>query len=114
MRLDKWLWQARFFKTRSLAAKVITAGHMRVNEVKVSKAAFSVKTGDRLTFLQAQTQRIIVLNGLGVRRGPAREAQMLYTDLTPPPAPKPAEIERKGRPTKRDRRAIDKIKRSGP
>lgn len=114
IRLDKWLWQARFFKTRTLAAKVANAGHVRVNDNKVSKAATPVKIDDHLIFPQANTKRIITIANLGTRRGPAPEAQALYDDHTPEPEAKPPEIERKGRPTKRDRRAIDKIKRGGP
>lgn len=114
IRLDKWLWQARFFKTRTIAAKAVSAGHMQVNDKKVSKAATLVKIDDRLIFPQAKILRIVSIVNLGTRRGPAPEAQALYADHTPEPEPKPPEIERKGRPTKRDRRAIDKIKRAGP
>ena len=112
IRLDKWLWQARFFKTRTLSAKIVTAGHVRVNEVKVSKAAHAVKVGDGLVFPQADTIRIVRISALGTRRGPATEAQTLFEDLTP--VPEPAEYlpdtpnnPRKGRPTKRDRRQMD-------
>ena len=116
IRLDKWLWQARFFKARSISAKVVNAGHVRLNGVKVKKTSTPIKVGDTLEFLQAETLKIVKLKALGVRRGPAVEAQSLYEDLTPiPEIPEiTPEIERKGRPTKRDRRAIDKIKRSGP
>lgn len=116
IRLDKWLWQARFFKARSISAKVVNAGHLRLNGVKVKKTSTPIKVGDTLEFLQVETIRIVKLKALGTRRGPAPEAQSLYEDLTPVPEAievKP-EIERKGRPTKRERRAIDKIKRSGP
>lgn len=116
IRLDKWLWQARFFKARSISAKVVNAGHVRLNGVKVKKTSTPIKVGDTLEFLQVETIRIVKLKALGTRRGPAPEAQSLYEDLTPipeTPETKP-EIERKGRPTKRERRAIDKIKRSGP
>lgn len=116
IRLDKWLWQARFFKARSISARVVSAGHVRINGVKAKKPSSPIKVGDTLEFLQVETQRIVKLRALGVRRGPAPEAQALYEDLTPIseiPESTP-EIERKGRPTKRDRRAIDKIKRSGP
>ncbi len=113
LRLDKWLWQARFFKTRSLSAKVISAGNVRVNAVRVSKPAFAVSLGDVLTFPQAKDIRVIKVLALGERRGPAPEAAQLYEDLSPPeakpkntvpPAPK---FEGKGRPTKRDRRKLD-------
>ena len=112
IRLDKWLWQARFFKTRTLSAKLVTAGHVRVNELKVSKAAYAVKVGDGLVFPQADVIKIVRIAALGTRRGPAVEAQALYEDLTP--VPEPTEFKpdvpnnaRKGRPTKRDRRQLD-------
>lgn len=116
IRLDKWLWQARFFKSRSISSKVVNAGHVRLNGVKVKKTSTPIKVGDTLEFLQVETLRIVKIEALGTRRGPASEAQTLYEDLTPiPETPEVTpEIERKGRPTKRDRRAIDKIKRSGP
>lgn len=116
IRLDKWLWQARFFKARSKSAKVIAAGHVRLNGEKVKKTSTPIKVGDTLDFLQVETLRTVKIEALGTRRGPAPEAQTLYEDLTPvPEIPEVApEIERKGRPTKRDRRAIDKIKRAGP
>lgn len=106
LRVDKWLWHARFFKTRGLATKVVTAGHLRVNGDKVAKASFGVRVGDTLTFPQARVIRVVKIQSLSERRGPAPEAQMLYEDLTPereyvPPAPK---YEGKGRPSKKDRR----------
>ena len=106
MRVDKWLWQARFFKTRSLAAKLVTGGHCRVNSVKIAKPSHAVLPGDILTFAQANTVRVIKIIAIGTRRGPAPEAQLLYDDQTPvqdkvPPAIK---SEGKGRPTKKDRR----------
>ena len=113
MRLDKWLWHARFFKTRSLSAKVIAAGHVRVNSTRVSKPAFAVSENDVLTFPQAKQIRVIRVLAMGSRRGPAPEAQALYEELTPqatksetsvPDSPK---FEGKGRPTKRDRRKLD-------
>lgn len=110
IRVDKWLWHARFFKTRSLAAKVVTGGHLRVNGVKVVKASFAVGAGDTLTFAQAREVRVIRVAAVGTRRGPAPEAQGLYTDLTPPPGDKipPApRYEGKGRPGRKERRNAD-------
>ncbi len=109
IRLDKWLWHARFFKSRSLAAKIVQAGNVRVNSQKVSKAATPVGPGDTLTFVQARRVRVIRVVATGIRRGPAPEAQALYDDLTPPetPVPPTPRYEGKGRPTKRDRRALD-------
>lgn len=105
-RVDKWLWHARFFKTRGLATKQVSAGHLRVNSVKIGKPAHAVGPGDTLTFLQAKRIRVIRILALASRRGPAPEAQALYEDLTPeqeyiPAAPK---YEGKGRPSKKDRR----------
>ncbi|MDA0188492.1 MAG: RNA-binding S4 domain-containing protein, partial [Proteobacteria bacterium] len=105
---DKWLWQARFFKTRSLASRVVTDGQVRVNAQRVSKAATSVRPGDVLTFAQGARVRVIKITALGLRRGPASEAQGLFEDLTPDPEPGAPELARVGpRPTKRDRRALD-------
>lgn len=112
-RADKWLWRARFFKTRSLSAKLITAGHLRINSEKVLKASAVVKPGDVLTFAQGSRVRVIQVDGIGTRRGPAPEAQTLYTDLSPPmerDLSKPL-AERGGRPTKAERRAGVQIKR---
>ena len=116
IRLDKWLWQARFFKARSISAKVVSAGHVMLNGSKVKKPSTPIKVGDLLEFLQAERVWIVKVAALGMRRGPAPEAQQLYEDRTPivETPPESQEIERKGRPTKRDRRAIDKIKRTGP
>ncbi|WP_120502591.1 RNA-binding S4 domain-containing protein [Roseovarius sp. EL26] len=117
IRLDKWLWQARFFKTRSLSAKVISGGHMRVNSQKIAKPAYAVGPGDVLTFPQAKLVRVIRVCAVGVRRGPASEAQQLYEDLSPPKVPEKDIVpsspryEGQGRPTKRDRRKLD-LKRS--
>lgn len=109
LRLDKWLWHARFFKTRSLAAKQVSGGHVRVNGNKVLKPAQQVGPGDVLTFAQANVIRVVKVLALGDRRGPAPEAQGLYHDMTekqekPPANPK---YEGKGRPDKRTRRALD-------
>ncbi len=114
IRLDKWLWQARFYKTRTLSAKMVSGGHVRVNEQKVSKPAFGVKVGDGLVFPQADTIKVVRILALGDRRGPAPEAQELYDDLTPivekSPMREMTDPEKKGRPTKRDRRLMDAFK----
>lgn len=114
MRVDKWLWQARFFRTRSLSAKVVTGGHMRVNGTKIAKASHSVTEGDVLTFPQARHIRVIKVLAMGERRGPAPEAQTLYEDLTPKedPVPRGPGSDGKGRPTKRDRRNLDLMRMS--
>lgn len=112
-RLDKWLWHARFFKTRSLASKVVGGGKVRINGQHATKASASVSVGDVLTFVQGRQVRVIEVAAMGARRGPASEAQGLYVDRTPPPAPQEAPepvVARSGpRPTKRDRRQMDRI-----
>lgn len=105
-RLDQWLWHARFFKTRGLATKLVAAGHVRIDGERVSKPAHPLRPGVTLTFPQARTIRVVRVIALATRRGPAPEAQALYTDLTPaeesvPPNPR---YEGKGRPTRKDRR----------
>ena len=110
LRLDKWLWHARFFKTRSLAAKQVGGGHVRVNGNRVSKPAYAIGPGDVLTFPQARTIRVIKVLALGDRRGPASEAQTLYDDLDPPQPSEPAPDRTGERPTKKDRRAIDALR----
>ncbi|PJE31120.1 RNA-binding S4 domain-containing protein [Pseudooceanicola antarcticus] len=118
MRVDKWLWQARFFKSRSLAAACVTGGHLRVNGNRAAKASYSVGPGDVLTFPQGRLVRVVKIVAIGTRRGPAPEAQGLYDDLSPPeeqekPVPPIARIEGNSRPTKRDRRKLD-LERRGP
>ncbi len=110
IRIDKWLWQARFFKSRSLAAGVVTGGHVRVNGNKIAKASHAVVAGDVLTFPQGRRIRVVRLVALGTRRGPAPEAQELYEDLEPEDQNDvTSERPREGnaRPTKRDRRKLD-------
>lgn len=83
LRLDKWLWSARFFKTRELAAKVIESGHLRLNGQHCRKPGHGVATGDTLTFAQGRAIRVIRVLALSERRGPATEAQTLFHDLAP-------------------------------
>jgi ribosome-associated heat shock protein Hsp15 len=120
LRLDKWLWYARFFKTRSLAARMCADGGVRIGSVTVTKAHHAVKPGDVLTFAQGRHIRVIKVLALGVRRGPAPEAQALYEDLAPPtaetamalpiPGNRPPGA---GRPTKFERRATDRLRQDG-
>ena len=81
LRLDKWLWQGRFFKTRALAAQVVRKGRLRVNQTIITKAHHRVRPGDVLTFPQGRLVRVVRVVELGSRRGPASEAQTLYEDL---------------------------------
>ncbi|MDP3895095.1 MAG: RNA-binding S4 domain-containing protein [Mesorhizobium sp.] len=113
-RIDKWLFFARVVKSRSLAAKLVQTGGVRVNSAKIDQPAFPVKPGDGLTI--SLERRVIVYRVLlpGTRRGPAEEARALYEDLTPPPTPKEERLDvalrdaGAGRPTKRDRRLTDR------
>ena len=84
LRLDKWLWQARFFKTRALAAQLVGKGRVRVNQAVVTKPHHRLRPGDVLTFPQGGSVRVVRVVDLGSRRGPAREAQSLYEDLAEP------------------------------
>ena len=115
LRLDKWLWHARFFKTRSLAARAVTGDGVRINSLKVTKPSASVKPDDVLTFIKENDVKVVRVLGLGQRRGPASEARTLYEDLSDPPAPRepnaPSRPRGAGRPTKADRRALDKLMR---
>ncbi len=83
IRLDKWLWHARFAKSRGLAAKMIEAGAVRVNASRVVKPATPVRVGDGLSFALAGQVRALRILGLGLRRGPAPEARQLYEELGP-------------------------------
>lgn len=117
-RLDKWLWCARFFKSRSLAAKFCDEGRLRVSGQVTHKAHYAVRPGDVLTFPLGPHIRVIKILALADRRGPAPEAQALYHDLACPvsldSAPPKPDIGRRdagaGRPTKAERRAIDRLR----
>ena len=123
IRVDKWLWRARFFKTRALAAGLAGSGRLRINSVHVVKPAQTVRPGDVLTFPQGARIRVIRIEALGLRRGPAPEARALYTDLEeaapaakrePKPAPPAERASGAGRPTKKERREIDSLRRNDP
>ncbi len=121
LRLDKWLWHARFFKTRTLASKACHGGRIRSAGVILTKAHHPVRVGEVLTFAQGDYIRVVKVLALGVRRGPAPEARTLYEDLNPPETARalprdPGLAARPlgaGRPTKRDRRMIDKLHGDG-
>jgi len=115
VRIDKWLWAARCFKTRSQASAACTAGHVKIDGESV-KAAKVVKVGD---FVEVRTPgglRQLEVAALGDRRGPASVARTLYVDHTPPPPPKeltqPMAIRERGagRPTKREARELKKLR----
>ena len=102
LRLDKWLWYARFFKTRSLASQLCNAGKLRISGDAISKAHHKVKPGDILTFPQGRHIRVVKILSLATRRGPASEAALLYEDLSEPASVRaetrtPAPAESRGR-----------------
>jgi ribosome-associated heat shock protein Hsp15 len=117
VRLDKWLWAARFFKTRSLAAHGVALGRVRVNG-EPAKAARDVHPGDRIAIQQTGYQHEVVVVALSIQRGNATVARTLYTETAESIsarerarqqrqlAPEPAATLEQGRPTKRDRRAL--------
>lgn len=122
-RVDKWLWHARFFKTRARAGEVAQSGKLRLNGRHCQKAAQPVGPGDELSFPQAGRIRAIRVAALGTRRGPAAEAAQLYEDLDPMSQAgmqtKPDTSDQSSvtlaRPTnKKARREIAAMKRSAP
>ena len=80
-RLDKWLWRARFYKTRALAAEAVSAGRIRVNGARQTKPGAGLKLGDALTIAKAGRVVVVIVEAFGTRRGPAAEAQTLYRDF---------------------------------
>jgi ribosome-associated heat shock protein Hsp15 len=119
LRADKWLWQARFFKSRSLAQRLLEAGRLRINGTRVTKSHALVYPGDVLTFAKGPHVRVVRITALGTRRGPASEAATLYEDLAPvargrrkaPEVEPPARRDPgSGRPTKTERRATERLK----
>ncbi|GKT21116.1 RNA-binding S4 domain-containing protein [Acidovorax sp. SUPP3334] len=121
MRLDKWLWCARFYKTRSLAVEEIGKGRVTVNG-QATKAARELRPGDSVALKQGPTQRTVLVRALSGMRGPAPVAQLLYEETAESIAareiaaeqrrlaPEPAASLQEGRPTKRDRRNIDQAR----
>jgi len=115
LRIDKWLWVARVFKTRSLAATACAGGKVDVNEQSV-KPARLVRPGDLLHVTIGPSRRVLRIVALSERRGPATDARQLYDDLTPPPPPRIRSLPQAvrlvgmGRPTKRERRAIARLR----
>lgn len=126
-RLDKWLWFARFVKTRTLASELVSAGKVRLNRVRVEKPAQTVRPGDVLTITLHRRVQLVRVIGIAGRRGPSAAAQKLYEQLTaegdaikPAPSPPaeswqpketapPSRPAGSGRPTKKERRAIDRL-----
>ncbi|MCY1166026.1 MAG: S4 domain-containing protein [Pseudomonadota bacterium] len=124
LRIDKWLWAARFYKTRSLAVEEIDKGRVRINELE-AKPAREVKVGDTVSLRQGPVIRTLVVRGISSQRGAAPMAQQLYEETAESLALRAQAAEQRrlnqepagslehGRPTKRDRRDIDKVKAWG-
>ena len=120
LRIDKWLWAARFYKTRSLAAEELDKGRVRINDIE-AKPSREVKVGDTVTLRQGPVTRTLVVRGISSQRGGAPAAQLLYEETAESLAAKalqaeqrrlgqePANSQTQGRPTKRDRRDIEKL-----
>jgi len=118
LRIDKWLWAARFFKTRALAVDAVESGKVQVNETRV-KPAKTIATGDVLDIRLGQYRFEVEVLALSAKRGPAPEAQKLYREseasrtqretLAAQLKAQPQLFTLKGRPTKRDRRVIEKF-----
>lgn len=122
-RIDKWLWAARFFKTRALATDAVLGGHVHLNGARV-KPAKDVRAGDTLAIRVGTTEWTVVVAGLADKRGPAKVAQQLYEEtaesraarerqaLERKLAPPPLGADLGARPTKQDRRRLDALRRS--
>ncbi len=123
VRLDKWLWAARFYKTRSLASEAIAGGKVQVNGDR-AKRARTLHPGDEIRVRQGPYEHRVVVREMSDRRGPASEAARLYEELPESRAAREAValqlkamhsafVPERGRPTKRDRREIERLKRGG-
>lgn len=118
VRVDAYSWAIRLYATRSAATAACKAGHVKVNDAS-AKPAQVVRVGDRVRALTPGGERIVVVTGLITKRTSAPLAALHYDDLTPPPLPKeerPATVLRErgaGRPTKRDRRLIERLRGRG-
>jgi ribosome-associated heat shock protein Hsp15 len=120
VRLDKWLWAARFFKTRSLATEAVAGGKVEVNGER-AKPAKAVKAGDEIRLRLGPYEHVLIVRQLGERRGPASVAQTLYDETQASRearerlaaqlkmAPPTFVYEEKGRPTKKDRRDLSRL-----
>lgn len=112
-RIDKWLWHARVVRTRSAATALAASGHVRLNAQRIDAASRAVKAGDVITVALDRSVRILKVTGFAERRGDATAARRLYEDLSPPPArSEPPAVAREpgsARPTKRDRRAMERF-----
>ena len=113
-RIDKWLWHARVVRTRSAAAALVDGGLVRINGTRADAASRPVRPSDVVTVALDRNVRLLKVLGFAERRGSAEIARVLFEDISPPakPAPEPPVGQRdpgSGRPTKRERRAIDRL-----
>jgi ribosome-associated heat shock protein Hsp15 len=116
-RIDKWLFFARMAKSRSLAQAHIQTGHVRINGERVVQPSYGVKPGDRIELTLERRDIVLIVKLPGSKRGPFEEARLLYDDMTPTQAEakrltaleQALRVPGAGRPTKRDRRAIDRL-----
>jgi ribosome-associated heat shock protein Hsp15 len=116
-RIDKWLFFARMVKSRSLAQAHVQTGHVRINGERVVQPSYGVKPGDRIELTLERRDILLIVKLPGSKRGPFEEARLLYDDLTPTAAEakrltaleQALRVPGAGRPTKRDRRAIDRL-----
>ncbi len=113
-RIDKWLWHARVVRTRSAAAALADSGLVRINGARIDTSSRPVRPGDVVTVALDRNVRLLKVIGFAERRGDADAARLLFEDMTPPPAPprEPsagARDDGAGRPTKRERREIDRL-----
>ena len=118
-RIDKWIWHARFARTRSLAQKLVRSGNVRLNRIKVASTSQQVQPGNVLTLSLPKQVKIIEIKAIAERRGPYSAARLLYNDNTPEIAidpasqadiPTTATVEKEKRPDSRSRRLAIKLK----
>src|SRR5690554_2200143 len=115
-RIDRWLWHARFLKSRTLAQGLVQSAKLRVNGERIARASRLVRPGDVLTFPLGPHIRVVKVLALAERRGPAPEARLLYEDMDPlAPSPKQDAVQAirepgSGRPTKKERRETTALK----
>ena len=118
-RIDRWLWHARLVRTRVLAATLAASGHVRVNGRRIMAPARPVRIGDVLTVALPGAVKVVRILAFASRRSGARDARHLYDDLSPPapresrPPPTPLRDAGAGRPTKRERRTLERLRQRG-
>jgi ribosome-associated heat shock protein Hsp15 len=116
-RIDKWLFFTRMIKSRSLAQAHVQSGHVRINGERVTQPSHQIKTGDRIELSLDRRELVLIVKSGGARRGPFEEAKLLYDDVSPTaedrkkltPYEQATRDVGSGRPTKKERRAIDRL-----